>query len=189
MRFHNITKEDLEASGVKTKEIEGFSNYLICSSGEVYSKISNKVIKGWAVAKGYIGIRLVGDDGNYHFVKIHRLVAKAFIPNPKNYPQVNHKDENKANNCVDNLEWCTNLYNSNYGTRCKRISAANKGKGSKPIAMFNKTWQLIKIFDSQAQASEYGFTQANVSKVLNGKRKFVKGMRFARLEDLENEVS
>ena len=51
---------------------------------------------------------------------IHRLVAEAFIPNPKNLPFVNHKDENKQNNCVDNLEWCTQKYNINYGTSLKK---------------------------------------------------------------------
>ena len=60
-------------------------------------------------------------------VKIHRLVAKAFIPNPNNYPQVNHKDFNTQNNCVENLEWCTAQYNAIYSSNAGRFHRFEKG--------------------------------------------------------------
>lgn len=70
---------------------------------------------------GYQGVLLKTPE-KFKGVPVHRLVAEAFIPNPDNLPQVNHKDENKWNNCVDNLEWCTAKYNSNYGTKNIRLS-------------------------------------------------------------------
>lgn len=66
---------------------------------------------------------------------VHRFIAECFIPNPNNLPEINHKDENKTNNCVDNLEWCDHKYNINYGTRNKRSSISNKGKHKTPVWM------------------------------------------------------
>lgn len=59
--------------------------------------------------------------------QVHRIVASAFIPNPDRLPQINHKDENKQNNNVNNLEWCTSKYNNNYGTRSQRMAITQKG--------------------------------------------------------------
>lgn len=69
----------------------------------------------------YLGVRLEGKS-----FRVHRLVAQVFIPNPDNLPEVNHKDENKHNNRVDNLEWCTHQYNNAYGTKGKRSSEYQK---------------------------------------------------------------
>lgn len=75
----------------------------------------------------YIEYVLKHSDGKQHLHTAHRLVAEAFIPNPLSLPCINHKDENKYNNAVDNLEWCTYSYNTKYNGNCTRISSKLKG--------------------------------------------------------------
>jgi hypothetical protein len=77
--------------------------------------------------KGYLYVSLC-KCGKQKRVRVHRLVAEAFIPNQDNLPEVNHKDENKENNAVSNLEWCTNKYNCNYGTGRERNPNCQKGR-------------------------------------------------------------
>lgn len=109
----------------------------------------------------YLTIWLSG--GNRFLV--HRLVAEAFIPNPLNLPQVNHKDENKLNNQVDNLEWCDAKYNSNYGKQ-KEIHKRTKETKSKTFVIGNKT------FSSQKEAANYfNLSTAAICLIANGKIK------------------
>ena len=99
---------------------------------------------------------------------IHRLVSQAFIDNPNNLPQVNHIDENKLNNSVTNLEWCTNKYNINYGTRKERIS---EKKGRK-IIQLDKDDNIIKVWNGTCQASkELKINEGNIWEACNNKRK------------------
>ena len=102
------------------KEIPDFPNYFITENGEVWSAKRNIFLTPHN-DRGYLTVNL-SNNGIRQIKKIHRLVAEAFIPNPNNYPQINHKDENKLNNNVDNLEWCTQKYNCQYGTRNYRCT-------------------------------------------------------------------
>ena len=97
------------------KDIEGFEGqYQVSNLGEIKILKSNKKKKLKYSGK-YVRVNLTNDTANYTKY-VHRLVAQAFLPNPFNYKEVNHKDENKANNCVWNLEWCDRSYNNSYGT-------------------------------------------------------------------------
>lgn len=102
--------------------------------------------------KGYLRLNLC-KDGVKKFYSVHRLVAKAFIPNPHNLPQVNHKDENKLNNHVDNLEWCTCEENAKYGTRNERIYRNGGGSRHKAIGKYDEHGKLIATYESIRKAA------------------------------------
>ena len=115
------------------KDVFGYEGlYQVSNKGRVKS-INNYHRKDCVILKpqlnrfGYEIVNLYRKRKMRHFF-IHKLVAFAFIQNPNNYPQVNHKDECKTNNNVENLEWCTAKYNINYGTRNIRCSLKNKGQ-------------------------------------------------------------
>lgn len=104
--------------------------FQISNTGKVkrfYKNGTTNILKGVIKRGGYQGV-LLKANGIFKCELIHRLVATHFIPNPDNLPQVNHKDENKLNNNVENLEWCTTKYNNNYGTKGKRISESKLNK-------------------------------------------------------------
>lgn len=94
--------------------VKSLSRYMNHKSGGL-SLLKERILKPATNRKGYKIVVLCLNCKEYKFT-VHRLVAKTFIPNPNNYPMINHKDEDKTNNCVDNLEWCDNKYNQNYGT-------------------------------------------------------------------------
>lgn len=108
-------------------------------------------------------------------VRKHRAIwiALTFIPNPNNLPQVNHKDENPENNCVENLEWCTAEYNINYGTRNKRVSEklTNGSKRSKMVAQYTLDGKLVKVWPSLREIQrKLGFEKASISRCCLGKQ-------------------
>ena len=120
---------------------------------------------------GYFQLTLTKDK-KHKTHTVHRLVAEAFIPNPDNLPQVNHKDENKLNNCIDNLEWCDSPNNCNYGTRNKRISASqiNDKNKSKPILQYTLSNFLLKEYKSIHEANrDTGIDRKDISYVCNNK--------------------
>ena len=101
------------------EKIKDYLNYSVNDLGEVFNNKTGRKLKQ-TIKKGYCGVYLYNKEGRKFFL-VHRLVATTFIPNPNNYPEVNHKDENPLNNNVNNLEWCTSKYNNNYGTHKEKL--------------------------------------------------------------------
>lgn len=147
------------------KEIEGFPGYFIEDNGRVWSEHSNKFLKPLRDTNGYLMVNL-HKDGKQYSKRIHRLVAEAFINNPNNYDQINHIDENKENNNVNNLEWCTVSYNNNYGTHYEKC--VNALKTAKRATKQVQCVETKQIFSSITEASNYyNMSRQNLHQVLN----------------------
>lgn len=173
------------------KDIKGYEGlYQISNYGRVKSlgngnsnNSKERILKPAKLKDGYLYV-ILSKQGKRKGFKIHRLVAQAFIENPNNYPQVNHKDEDKTNNNVSNLEFCTPKYNINYGTAIQRrventdykaiaakidytvISAKRTAKISKQVLCV----ETGKIYSSIHQVErELGFDGSCISKCCRGK--------------------
>lgn len=160
--------------------VQGYEDrYLVSNIGEIKSIKHNKVLKK-ELRRNYWSVQLFNGKNYKHF-SIHRLVGLNFIPNPNNLPYINHKDENKLNNNVDNLEWCTCSYNNNYGTSITR----SKEKRSKRIQQFSKDLELIRVYDSISDAErKTGIYNPNIIKCCKGERRTAGGYIW-KYEEIE----
>lgn len=151
------------------KPIEGYEDYYIYNTGKVWSTKTNKFLSQKINSSGYAEVTL-SKNGKPKYFRVNRLVALHFIPNndtTKNI--VNHKDENKLNNCVDNLEWVDITYNNNYGTKPQRIAE----KLSQKVIMCDKnTKEELREFNSMKDAAAFfGAKNAtHIGDVLKGTR-------------------
>lgn len=177
---------------VQAKGFEGF--YEVSSLGNIRS-ISRYINhekggKRWWVGKilsirqnrKYIRV-ILSKKGKKTTIDLHRLVAMSFLPNPNQLPCVNHKDENTKNNVIENLEWCTHKYNTNY----KNMNVRRREKFRKEIAVIRPTGEE-EFFPSITDACcKYNLSKSSVSRCLNGKQSISKGFRFRYLQGQEKE--
>ena len=168
---------------MKTREVflsvPGYDGlYEVSNLGNVKSLRSGKLLKQANNREGYKLVCLT-IKGKSRSFSVHRLVALAFIPNPENLPEINHKDETHDNNCADNLEWCTRKYNLNYGTYKERMSKTQKEAGThnKSVSAYDKkTFKFVKSYDSITEAeNELGIGKNCISQCLRGKQKTAGG--------------
>lgn len=167
------------------KDIENFDNYMISNFGNVKSKarydssgkryLKEKYLKPGKLRHNHLIVILKGNDSLNHTMRVHRIVAMAFLDNPNNYPIINHKDENPSNNHVDNLEWCTYKYNTNYGTAIERRSLSKE----KPIEQLTLDDKIIKVWRSAKEIDDkLGFTHGNISRCCKHNRKQAYGFKW-----------
>jgi hypothetical protein len=182
------------------RDIPGYEGYYQVSNFGRVKSLSRKVYNrgGFHISKEKILKQQLRKDRyfNVHLLKegivkiffVHRLVALAFLPNPNQLPDINHKDENPSNNCVDNLEWCTEKYNMNYGTVIERRKASfvrnnsfkkanatkvkNGSRGAeKPVEGISKDGGSTLSYRSICEASrETGISQGNIGECCRGIR-------------------
>ena len=129
------------------KKIDYGKDYFVSEDGKVFSKKRGKTKELKPIKKGhggYVKVRLY-DDGKWKNFFVHRLVAEAFIENPNNFPIINHIDENKSNNNVRNLEWCTAKYNVNYGQARRKMSESMKAHFEKNPSEYDRVRKQLLL--------------------------------------------
>lgn len=143
-------------------------HYEVSTFGTVINKKTKRMLTPF-IRSGYPTVLIPIGDGNVKHFPLHRLVAETFLPNPLNLPQVNHKDQNKLNPRVDNLEWCTCQYNINYGDAIYRRVVSMIGHTPEVVCL-----ETGKIYQNQSQAAqELRLDQGNMSRALSGRCKSV----------------
>lgn len=155
------------------KDILGYENrYSIDRNGNVFSHKLNRLLKPKIDKDGYKSVALTVDGTTKH-LRVHRLVAITYIPNPNNYTIVNHINEIKDDNRVENLEWCTVKYNNNYGSRNLKMS---KSKQLKPVLQLSLTGEVVARFNGVKEAMTLtGINRNCIREVIRGNRKSAGG--------------
>lgn len=176
------------------KDIKGYEGlYQVSNMGRVKSlertitrkngrkfSVKERILKLRSDGRGYLQVVLCNGSGKIKNFKVHRLVCEAFHENPNNKPCVNHIDENKTNNAVSNLEWCTVAENNNHGTHNARMAKTK----SKPVGQYTREGELIKVWQIVREVErQLGFAHGNISKVAQGKNKTAYGYVWKYIDE------
>lgn len=168
------------------KDVEGYEGlYQVSNLGRVrsldrvtYNPVQPGCVRHGKLIKpqkrGRYLFNALRKDGEAKQISIHRLVASAFVPNPNNYPVVNHKNENKYDNRAENLEWCTQKYNCNYGQRNRKTG----DKHFKPVMSIDKFGNTEKFESILAASKSIGLCRSTIGNAVTGRNKTAGGKKW-----------
>lgn len=173
------------------KPVVGYEGiYEVSNTGKIniinYRNLGYNKRRKTKVMFGYERITLIKGEHRQN-IGVHRVVAMAFLPNTQNLPSINHKDENKLNNNVNNLEWCSVAYNNAYGTGRKRSAE----RRHRQVYKLNDNGDVIQKYDSlQDACSEFGVnTLSNIGAVCNGFRDIAYGYKWRWVDEKKNNAA
>ena len=170
------------------KKLKINSNYSIDENGNIRNDKRGTLVSQWVSkqGKGYYCVSLYFGHKKQGNFGVHRLLAQAFIPNPNNYDEVNHIDGNTKNNALTNLEWCSHIYNNNYGTKIQRQTQNHNYPklGQHPAARKVQCIELDIIYDCAKSASlALGIDNSDIGKACKGKLKTAGGYHWRYADD------
>jgi hypothetical protein len=161
------------------KIITDFPNYEVSTKGEVRNRNRGVILKTSLDICGYEVLQLY-KEGKRWYKRVHRLVAEAYLSNPENLPEVNHKDANKTNNETVNLEWVTQAQNLEHAFNEKLLS-----KAAKFVVQYDKEGNYINEFESATAAAKHvGCHVSSITSVTNGYAKSAHGYVWRKKDDV-----
>ena len=176
-----IWKSHPEYAGIEVSTIGRVRTLDRVTSTEKMTRFQKgRVLKQSDNGSGYLKVN-IPINGKQAPKKVHRLVAKTFIPNPDSLPQVNHRDCNRDNNNVENLEWCDNSYNQKYREKHGISNAESKGHPLFAIKM--ATLEVLHFSSQQEAGRALGFGQGGIGAVIRGKQEYTNGLWFVNDDD------
>ena len=160
------------------REVKEYSNYEVNQFGEIRHKTRKKILKPRSNNGGYQYVNFKINGKNINFA-VHRIVANAFIPNPNGYTEINHKDYDRTNNCVDNLEWVNSSQNKQHAY----LKDENKNSRGKAVVQRSKDGVYIKTFETISKAAkEMNCSVSAISNCCLGRTKTSQGFLWSFVE-------